>query len=188
MNRLATRQDTIDELNCWNKLIEGERSSLEFIYKKYINDLFNFGCSLLPDPDQVQDFIQEIFIDLWKYHANLQSTDNVKFYLFKCLSNKIYSSAKDEAKRKAINEVHSQQMDYVFDCPESQMIKIDRDEDLKTKLSGALVGLPIRQKEVINYLFFEQLSYEQTSKQMNINLKSVYTLAWKAVSSLKKSF
>ncbi|SIN83613.1 RNA polymerase sigma factor [Algoriphagus halophilus] len=188
MKSLASSQDTIDELNCWNKLKEGERPALEFIYRKHINDLFNFGCSLLPDPDQVRDFIQEIFIDLWKYHANLQSTDNVKLYLFKCLSNKIYSLAKDEAKRKAIFEGHLEQMDYVLDSPENQLIKMKRDEDLRAKLSNALVGLPMRQKEVINYLFFEQLSYEQTSKQMNINLKSVYTLAWKAISSLKKSF
>jgi DNA-directed RNA polymerase specialized sigma24 family protein len=47
--------------------------------------------------------------------------------------------------------------------------------------------LPIRQKDVITCLFFEKFTYEDTSKVMELNLRSVYTLAWKAISSLKKS-
>jgi len=47
--------------------------------------------------------------------------------------------------------------------------------------------LPIRQKEVITCLFFEKFSYKETLKAMWLNFRSVYTLAWKAISSLKKS-
>lgn len=186
MKNLDLSQDFFDEVACWNSFIKGDRIALEKIYRAYINDLFRFGCSLLHEPDQVKDYIQEVFIDLWKYHSNLQKTDNVKNYLFKCLSNKIYKGVKDETKRKGIVQEHVYELDYVFDSPENELINLNRDENLRKKLHAALVELPLRQKEVINHLFFDQLSYEQTSKMMEINLKSVYTLAWKALSSLKK--
>jgi len=44
----------------------------------------------------------------------------------------------------------------------------------------------VRQKQVIHLLFFEQIAYEEVSKLMGINLRSVYTLAWKAIANLKK--
>lgn len=56
----------------------------------------------------------------------------------------------------------------------------------RSTLMAALEKLPMRQKEVIAYLFFENHSYEDTSKIMGINVQSVYTLAWKAISNLKK--
>jgi RNA polymerase sigma factor (sigma-70 family) len=69
---------------------------------------------------------------------------------------------------------------------EDERIGIQREQDLQVKLAGSLEKLPIRQKQVIQLLFFEQFSYEEVSKMMGINLRSVYTLAWKAISSLKR--
>jgi RNA polymerase sigma factor (sigma-70 family) len=69
---------------------------------------------------------------------------------------------------------------------ESVLIGVQREKALQVKLASALEKLPMRQKEVVQYLFFENFSYEEVSKMMGINLRSVYTLAWKAVSSLKK--
>jgi DNA-directed RNA polymerase specialized sigma24 family protein len=61
------------------------------------------------------------------------------------------------------------------------------DEKKRSGLMAALEKLPMRQKEVIQLLFFESHSYEDTSNIMGINIQSVYTLAWKAISNLKKT-
>jgi RNA polymerase sigma factor (sigma-70 family) len=176
------------EDSAWSELIAGDRSALEFIYKTYISQLFRYGCAMLDDKDEVKDHIQEVFIDIWKYHSSLRPTDNVKIYLFRCLSNKIYNASKDNRKRKMINEDHAMELDMAFESAESYLINHSREEHIQKKLAKELARLPMRQKEVINYLFFEDFNYEQTSHLMNINLKSVYTLAWKAISSLKKGF
>jgi len=70
---------------------------------------------------------------------------------------------------------------------EAKLVHLNREEEIQQKLSTAMDKLPIRQKEVITCLFFEKFTYEDTSKVMELNLRSVYTLAWKAISSLKKS-
>lgn len=182
------KRDIGDEESAWSLLIAGERSSLEFIYRTYITQLFRYGCAMIDDQDEVKDHIQEVFIDLWKYHTSLRPTDNIKLYLFKCLANKIYKGSKDNKKRKMIDEDHASGLEMAFESAESYLINHSRDQSIQKKLVSELAKLPMRQKEVINYLFFENFNYEQTSKLMDINLKSVYTLAWKAVSSLKKGF
>jgi RNA polymerase sigma factor (sigma-70 family) len=159
---------------------------LEGLYKMYSMDLFRFGLSMLPDVDFVQDCIQEVFIDLWKYHKTLQPANNVKVYLFKSLSRKITKENGKENKWKKEQVKESNTPGYCIECVETNIINNQQEADLQEKIAKGLQNLPARQKEVILYLFFENFSYEEVSKMMGINLRSVYTLAWKAISTLKK--
>ncbi|MBW3469536.1 RNA polymerase sigma factor [Arthrospiribacter ruber] len=172
----------------WLLLISGDRKGLEGLYKVYSMDLFRFGLSILPDEDFIQDCIQEVFIDLWKYHKTLQPANNVKVYIFKSLSRKISREINKEKKWNKEQIKESNTRDFYIESVEPRIIENQKEEDLKIKIAGALENLPPRQKEVILYLFFEDFSYEEVSKMMGINLRSVYTLAWKAISTLKKTF
>lgn len=188
MANTVNLQVAFNERECWRELISGNRSSLEAIYRSYAKDLYRYGCSLVSNPDLVKDCIQEVFIDIWKYHRNLKDTDNVKFYLFKCLSNKIFKEHKEIDKRNEVaHEHHESTTVYAFENIENKLINLTRAEQTQQRLALAVQELPLRQKEVITCLFFEQFTYEQTSKHMNITLRSVYTLAWKALSSLRES-
>lgn len=186
MKSLAFPIATVELDNLWLMLKDGDKNGLDGLYRHFSRQLFQYGLSIDPDQDFVQDCIQEVFIDLWKYHKNLQKADNVKVYLFKSLSHKIFRENKKENKWKKEEITEKQEVCYFTESIESELIGIQRDENLQKKLALALGNLPDRQKEVIQYLFFENFSYEEVSKIMGINLRSVYTLAWKAISSLKK--
>jgi RNA polymerase sigma factor (sigma-70 family) len=69
---------------------------------------------------------------------------------------------------------------------ESSLIKYEEDQAIRQQLQMAFKSLPARQQEVIELLFYKEFSYEEISAILSINLRSVYTLAWKAISSLKK--
>lgn len=174
--------------NLWKSLTEGDKNGLEGLYKYFSRALFQHGLSLIADQDFVQDCIQEVFIDIWKYHKSLPKAENVKLYLFRSLSHKIFREAK-KAKKGKTNEAEIQlEMPIFTESRENELIGIQRDEQLQKKMALAINKLPIRQNEVLQYLFFENFSYEETSKVMGINLRSVYTLAWKAILRLKKSY
>ncbi|WP_373494657.1 RNA polymerase sigma factor [Aquiflexum sp.] len=170
----------------WMMLQSGDRIGLEGLYKLFSHELFRFGLSMVADEDFVQDCIQEVFIDLWKYHKTLQQANNVKVYLFKSLSRKISKASSKEKKWRKEEIKENNTPGYFIESIESKIINSQKDEDLQCKIAKALQHLPARQKEVILYLFFEDFSYEEVSKMMGINLRSVYTLAWKAISTLKK--
>jgi len=73
----------------WGQLKEGDQSGLEGLYRKYSNELFKYGMTILPDRDLIKDCIHELFLDLWKYRESLKDTDKVKIYLCRSLSNKM---------------------------------------------------------------------------------------------------
>lgn len=190
MERVPNKTSLHQEINAeelWLGLKSGDKHAFEQLYRMYVKVLFQLGTSITGDSDFVEDCIQEVFIDLWKYRENIKATDNVRLYLFRSLSNKI-----NKEKKKALkgNERQRQALaDYPnrLESVEVKIVNAQREEVLQKKLAKSLKELPIRQSEVIQYLFFESLSYEDTAKLMGINLRSVYTLAWKALSSLKKA-
>ena len=170
----------------WQLLREGDRKGLEGLYRLFAKELFKYGLALVNDEDFVQDCIQEVFIDLWKYHDNLQKAENVKVYLFRSLSHKIFRESKKKGKWKW-EELGEESIHHLsVESKEGELIGIQREISLQIKLALGLEKLPIRQMQVIQLLYFEQFSYEEVSKMMGINLRSVYTLAWKAIASLKK--
>ena len=168
----------------WEQVKRGEKAGMEGLYMKYGQQLFKLGMSIKNDRNLIKDCIQEVFVTVWKYRQSLQDTDNVKLYLFKCLSNKIYKEIGKDKRRYSQEGIDHYEALIVEDPiePDDNSINGRKREHLLV----ALENLPMRQKEVIQLLFFENESYEDTSKIMGINVQSVYTLAWKAISKLKK--
>jgi len=186
VKNLASQIKLADTDSLWKQLREGDRNGLEGLYRHFAKSLFQYGLSMVADQDFIEDCIQEVFIDIWKYHKNLQQAENIKLYFFKSLRHKIYRESQKEKKWNKVEAGQELESFCFTESQESHIISIQREELLQKKLAMALQELPVRQKEVIQYLFFENFSYEETSIIMGINLRSVYTLAWKAIANLKK--
>lgn len=186
MNPLSNHNPSLDSNYYWDLLMQGHRKGLEGLYKQFVSTLFNYGLALTNDESFVQDCIQEVFIDLWKYHQSLGKAENVKAYLIRALSHKIYKENRNKIKNNSVRWEDGLDNCFSIESIESEFISVHREQRLQCKLAEGLDKLPTRQKEVINLLFFEKISYQEVSKLMGINLRSVYTLAWKAITNLKK--
>lgn len=173
------------EKEWWQLLKSGDKTALSAIYNTFVNGMFGYGMSIIADKDLVRDCIQEVFIDLWKYRSNLANTDNIKFYVYKSLRNKIYTLSTKEKRKKALDNENMEVA--LIPSHEDVLINDQRNSGIQHKLVNCIENLPERQREVIRHIYFENHSYEETSNLMEINIRSVYTLAWKALSSLRKS-
>jgi RNA polymerase sigma factor (sigma-70 family) len=175
-----------EESAYWLRLKGGDQSALRFFYEAYVDELFSFGLNLSASESQVEDAVQEVFLDLWRYHTRISSAVNVKFYLYRCLANRIFRDGKESKKSQIHHQKYMEDNDLLVESAESRLIDFQVESQLKVRLSEAVDRLPKRQKAVIDCLFFQDFSYEETSQIMSINLRSTYTLAWKAITSLKK--
>lgn len=171
----------------WNALKEGDETAFKELYELYIDDLYRFGKSICQDEALLSDAIQDVFFDLWQYRASLSNPEQCKYYLLRSFSNRI---KRDLGKQKRVKEIEGF---YVLDVGGSAKNIEDRliDEQFsiekKQVLRKAFQMLSLRQREVLHLLFFEGMSYSEVSEHLEINLKSTYTLAWKALKKLRKS-
>lgn len=176
---------SIPDEGIWKAFKRGEKEALEHIYRQYINDLYSYGMKIKGHDCLVKDCIQELFVELWKSRNQISFTDNIKFYLLKALKFKINHCLKKESTHLYNNLKKKSFVEVVFSY-ESLLIQSQLQEEQIYKLNKAINRLPERQREIIHLLFFEGLSYEQISEIMAINVRSVYTLAWKALATLRK--
>lgn len=172
----------------WKAFKNDDKQAFEYIYQSNVRQLYNYGMKVCPNGSAVEDCIQELFINFWDQRKKLSDTDNIQFYLIKALRWKIIRAVDAYTKKhKNISNTLSSAHTYI-DLPyEDLLINEQIDQEKREKLALALANLPARQKEVIHLVFFKKYSYEQISHIMSMNLRSVYTLAWKALSNLRKS-
>ncbi len=160
--------------------------ALEYLYRTYGKDLFNFGMKIYGKEEWVRDTLQELFIDLWKQHKKLSAVTALKTYLFKAFKYKLQRQYGKE--KHWIYQVNFEKLkELEVELPvENKIISAQLNKEQQQKLAKAIVKLPARQREVLHLLFEEDLSYEEISQIMEINVRSAYTLAWKGIKSLRK--
>jgi len=172
-----------DEL-LWGDFLKGSRASLQDIYSRYYQNLYSYGMRKLNDPEIVRDCIQDLFVHLWTSRGNLNPTNNIKYYLLASLRNRLVrASAMDDKWQKV--ELSSANLFHVqFDLESDYIQKENISQKAKMLIDG-LDQLTPRQKEVLYLRYFEELGYEQIAELLDLSVKGVYKLNYRAIDALK---
>ncbi len=179
-------QSELPDLELWNLFKQGDRHAFQVIYLRYLEDLLNYGYHLMPERNMVKDCLHDLFLDLWVRRSHLGGVNHIKYYLFKALTRRIFEQ-KSKTKKNLHWEQSAEQIPGKIVLPFEQKLIEGQDHSInQRRLSQAIARLSDRQKQVIHLLFYEGFSYEEVSSIMNINLRSAYTLAWKAIKVLRR--
>jgi RNA polymerase sigma factor (sigma-70 family) len=176
----------IEDSTLWNSLRLGDETAFEELYHRYFQVLFSYGKRLLNDEDIVKDAIQDLFIDIWRTHKNLNQAQSVKFYLISSLRRKIHRSLKpDYLLRDDWENVNEHLL------PISQSVEIDftqiEDEYLnKEKVTAWLLQLPERQNEALVLRYFHNFEYSEIAQILDIKEQTARNLVQKAIILLRK--
>jgi RNA polymerase sigma factor (sigma-70 family) len=172
-----------NDLEIWMEFKKGRRSTLIYIYTKYFAILYNYALQFNPDREDVKDYIQDLFIYLYKNRESISETDSIKFYLFKCLRRRM----KVENDKMFKNQRLVVEDQILFEeSPESDFIL--HEEVLKSKkiLNDAIKTLPQKQQEIVYYYYYQNFSYKEIAGIMGLNqVKSARKLLYRAIESLK---
>lgn len=180
--------ETFSDVDIWNSFRMGNKLALEYIYRRYAKDLFNYGMKIKTHRNLVKDCIQELFVELWRSRSDLSETHHIKFYLLKSIKIKIYHQLKQQMRFDYVSttdQICADLMD-ISSSYETHLIEAQSQEESRKKVTKCVQQLPARQREIIHLLFFEEQNYEEIADIMGIHVQSVYTLTWKALSALKK--
>ncbi|GAB3985974.1 sigma-70 family RNA polymerase sigma factor [Spirosoma daeguense] len=157
-----------------------------WIYNRFIKDLLRYGHRVSGNQQLIKDSIHDLFLHLWLHRETLSDTDNIRFYLFRSLRNRIVHNSKG-ASPIAWPDVE-QILDKVFsDLPlEHTIIEQEGSEGQIKALRKAIDRLSKRQQEVIQLRYFHDFSLEEIASVMQINNQSVRNLIHRSISQLKE--
>ena len=171
------------EQKLWDAFRQGDRQAFEELFLTFNNTLFAVGLKLTDDKALAEDYIHEVFIDLWHKRKALKAVDNVKYYLVVCYRRLLvgYLSA-DSKKTNLYTEVSEPQVD----SAEYKLIEEQLKKDTISKLKEAIDKLPERQKQIIELRYMKSMGYDEIENIMSINYTSSRKLVYKAITNLKK--
>ena len=172
-----------DDHVIWEAFKAGDKSALSSIYSKHFRSMFQYGIRFKEDPEFVKDCIQDVFFKLIKAGKRLNSTDNIRFYLFKALKNTIYKQLEKEKKVQLTNNTDIK-FKTLFLLEEEVLAKETLTRQEKA-LADALSHLSSRQREII-YLRYEcEMEYDQICSIMKLKNDSARKLVFRAIKTLR---
>lgn len=175
------------DLLLWNSLRQGSREAYEVIYRKHIDRLYNYGMYVFMDNKLVEDAAHDVFVTLWRRREHLGETRSIRFYLCRALKNNIVRKLKT---KERLSARYSLPEDFALDhieSPEFELIARQLSKETSETLSRAIDSLPEKQREIIIYRFYNNLSSQEISLRMSIGLDSTYTLLSRALRELRKN-
>ena len=160
------------------------------IYNAYVNDLFTYGLYLGFDKESVKDAIHDIFLKLATNRSFLDNTENIKFYLFKSLKNRLIDIHKNRKEHVAL-EATEMSLETPFNMVVNvEELLIEREEKLhiKNEIEQMLDLLTPRQREIIYLRYVHEYDYKQISELLQISVHGCHKLVSKAILSLREKF
>ncbi|MEQ8472581.1 MAG: sigma-70 family RNA polymerase sigma factor [Marinoscillum sp.] len=169
-----------DETLVWRKFIDGDNKSLIYIYQKYVDVLYTYGCQITTRSEFVRDCIQDLFIYIIDRRSKLSDVKSIKAYLFASLKRKILRDLKKEEKLIG-NEGFNF---FLEDAP--FYISDNLSEEERKIIHKQLNELPVNQREVIYLHFYEGLSYADIATVLNVKDGNVRVMVHRALVKLKE--
>lgn len=175
----------------WASFKSGDESAFNYIYRKYVVDLYNYGMQVCQNDELVRDCLQKMFINLRKTSSRLGDVQRIKGYLFTIFNRDLFKEIKKEKKNsKEIVPLEKEQDNFFIESShETKLIAEEFASEKREELTKALNKLPKRQRQAILMLYQEELSYKEIADIMEFReVKTARTLVYKAMAKLKELF
>ena len=176
--QLYSEQELVEALK--NHLNE----AYKYLYLHYRGSLYNIIIQIIPDPENANDVLQELFITVWK---NIDKYDAQKGRLYTWL----FKLARNTAINKTRSKIYKSSLkndsisNYVNDIDEKNAFQQNINHiGLRKEVSRLKEEL----KAVLELSFFNGFTQEEIAKALNIPLGTVKTRLRNAVIELRKQF
>ncbi|KJD33546.1 RNA polymerase sigma-70 factor [Tamlana nanhaiensis] len=162
-------------------LQKGDKKAISLLYENYADALFGVIKKVITDDDMAQDVLQESFVKIWRY---AKKYDPNKAKLFTWLYRISYNCAIDKVrniKNKSGKEVQIETSAvYKVSSTELNQDVLDIKKHLKS--------LDEKYQIVLNALFFEGMTQQEASDELDIPLGTIKSRLKIGLRELKKIY
>ncbi|CAG4991634.1 hypothetical protein DYBT9275_00796 [Dyadobacter sp. CECT 9275] len=175
----------LNETSLWTSFQSGSEDALTELMRRYTRPLAFYGRKMARNDELIQDCIQETFIQLWQYRANLRQITEIRPYLFTCLRRKIIGSLKKEVFSEPVDDDLFSPFCIDFSI-EERLIENENEAYRVRVLNKLINSLSKKRKEVIYLKFYENLSNNEIAEVMGIKYQTATNLIHEALDALRE--
>ena len=163
------------------RLKAGERASFRYLFDLYGPRIHAFALSYLKNEADAEELLQEVFLKLWEVRGDLDSSKNIKSFLFKICINLIYDFIRKRNIEKAYQNYSVKNDTEYSENTWDEVIY----EDMQRNLQQLISIIPEQRQRIFRMSKEEGLSNEEIAKQLNLSQRTVENQLYRAINFLK---
>lgn len=170
----------------WQLFLKGDDDAYAWLYSRYVQQLYQYGCRFTSDTEMVKDCVQDVFVKVYRQKGKKTSPPtDIKIYLMASLRNSIFNVFN----KVSLHDTYISNASYDFDLSvEEKLIEAEDESSQEHAVAHLLNALPPRQREIIYYRFFEGLDYNAICELMGLNYQSAYNLLQRSLTRLREIY
>ena len=177
------------ELEILKGIQSANHKSFGYLIQLYFNPITLYAKSIVQDSELTKEIVQDVFIKIWNSRDTLEVTSSLKAYLFQMTHNLCIDHLRTRNNKRNLNIISYDDLKMrmeIFDLADSDSFfdKLFSDE-MEHAIHLAIEDLPEQCREVFILCRYEQLTYPQISKKLNISLSTTKTQMVRAMHKLK---
>lgn len=163
------------------KQVQGDDiNAFEELYDLYKVQLFNFCCSIIKSRAEVEEVIQDTFLEIWRARDQFHEIISFNGYIYRIAKNKSLNKIrKRSGEPRDFEEVQDNYS--IFNHTENEILY----QEMQEMLDVAIEALPRKRQEIFRLSREEGLSNEEIAARMGISVNTVKSQMTKALAFLK---
>jgi len=160
------------------------RAAVDLLVQKYRDKLYYHALSIVKDPQEAYDAVQEVFIKAIREQRFFDEGFQMKAWLFRVTTNLCFNTVRDKKRRSGILETIPQKMPR----DPKGTTSLDRvfDKEMRSEMLTALDELTPKHREILMLRYYQDLSYAEIASQLEIKLGTVMSRLSRARTRLTK--
>ena len=168
----------------WREFLQGDEQAYSWLYRTYVQLLYNYGSHFTMDHELIKDCIQEVFTRIYKNRKTLSLPDNVRVYLLISLKNCILNALDKQCRYTDLESIPF----ILSETVEDRFLSDEAAKLQKEEVENILSILTPRQREIMYYRFVEELDFDQICENMNLNYQSAHNLIQRALRKIRDNY
>lgn len=168
-------------IDLWMQFLNGNEMAFSELYCLSFDELLIYGCKVGGNSEMVEDILQDLFLKLYQRKIVLDDNTKLRPFLYKALKNQVYNQLLRNSKLQSLVE-YEFDLKYTID----NQFTIINVEDISDEVQQILSCLTSRQKEIIYLRFVHEMTFEEISEIMEINIQSARNLITRSMEKLRK--
>ncbi len=162
-------QATSDEVLI-GRIANGDRLAMQVLYARYHVRVFRFVLRLVRNESTAEDLISEVFLDVWRQAGRFEGRSAVSTWMLAIARFKALSALRRRPEEE-LDERTAEAIEDTSDDPQTALEKKDKSAIIRK----CLTGLSAEHREVIDLVYYHEMSVEEVAEIVGIPENTVKT-------------
>ena len=161
---------------------KGSKDAFRLLYDRYGLKIHRFAYSYLKSELDAEELVQDVFLKLWDKKATLDSSQNIRSFIFKIAVNTIYDFIRRKNIEQAFHDFTRRDVEYTNETWHEVVYN-----DMLAQVYRLMSQMPEQRRKIFKMSKEKGLTNDEIAEILNLSKRTVENQLYRATAFLKKN-